>query len=161
MSAAQCPPVRILGIGSPAAPDDLGFRAIQALARRFDANEVQVLALDRPGPRLIEHLRGAFSVILVDAVKSGAAPGTLVQLDGRIDGRKLAALDRQHQSSHGIGLAETLALAEQLAELPARLQFIGMEVADDPLAAEDLARLIDAIEKAAANEQAALRVSAQ
>lgn len=131
------PQVRILCIGSPTEPDNLGFLAAHALMGQFDPEKVEVLALDRPGPRLIEHMRGADTVILVDAVKSGAAPGTLYKLEGRA----LDGLVMHHTSSHGFGLAETLALADRMGDLPPHLKFIGLEAGTVPFSADDVAKL--------------------
>jgi hydrogenase maturation protease len=135
------PLVRILCIGSPAEPDNLGFLAAHALMGQFDPDKVEVLALDRPGPRLIEHMRGADTVILVDAVKSGAAPGTLY----RLEGRALDGLVAHHTSSHGFGLAETLALADRMGELPPHLKFIGLEAGAVPFSPDDVAKLVKSV----------------
>ncbi len=141
MNAHLHPPVRILCIGSPAEPDNLGFLAAHALMGRFDPEQVEVLALDRPGPRLIEHMRGADTVILVDAVISGAAPGTLHTLEGRA----LDGLVMHQTSTHGFGLAETLALADRMGELPPHLKFIGLEAGAQPFAADEIAQLAKAV----------------
>lgn len=141
MNAHIHPPVRILCIGSPTEPDNLGFLAAHALMGRFDPEKIEVLALDRPGPRLIEHMRGADTVILVDAVKSGAAPGTLY----RLEGRTLDGLVAHHTSSHGFGLAETLALADRMGELPANLKFVGLEAGNRAFSPDEIALLAKAI----------------
>ena len=141
MNAHIHPPVRILCIGSPHEPDNLGFLAAHTLMGHFNPDQVEVLALDRPGPRLIEHMRGADTVILVDAVKSGAAAGTLYQLEGHA----LDGLIAHHTSSHGFGLAETLALAEKMGELPTHLKFVGLEVNDKPSTPDEIVQLVKAV----------------
>ncbi len=138
------PLVRILCIGSPAEPDNLGFLVAHTLMGHFDPEKIEVLALDRPGPRLIEHMRGADTVILVDAVKSGAAPGTL----HRLEGRGLDGLVMHHTSSHGFGLAETLALADRMGDLPPHLKFLGLEAGEKHFSSDDIVHLV----KAAADE---------
>ena len=151
MNAHIHPPVRILCIGSPHEPDNLGFLTAHALIGHFDPDKVEVLALDRPGPRLIEHMRGADTVILVDAVKSGAKPGSL----HRLEGRALDSLVAHHTSSHGFGLAETLALAEKMDELPPHLEFVGLEVGTNPPAADEIVLLVNAVTEAALQAQEA------
>ncbi len=141
MNAHIHPPVRILCIGSPAEPDNLGFLAAHALMGRFDPEKIEVLALDRPGPRLIEHMRGAHTVILVDAVKSGGTPGTL----HRLEGRALDGLVAHHTSSHGFGLAETLALADRMGELPPHLKFVGLEAGAKPFSPDEILHLATAV----------------
>ena len=141
MNAHIHPLVRILCIGSPHGPDNLGFLAAHTLMGHFNPEEVEVLALDRPGPRLIEHMRGADAVILVDAVKSGAAVGTL----HRLEGRALDIMVAHHTSSHGFCLAETLALAEKMGELPPHLKFLGLEVHKKPAEPDDIVQLVKAV----------------
>lgn len=135
------PLVRILCIGSPTEPDNLGFLAAHALMGRFDPEDIEVLALDRPGPRLIEHMRGAHTVILVDAVKSGAAPGTLY----RLEGHALDGMVAHHSSSHGFGLAETLALADRMGELPPHLKFVGLEAGTKPFSSDEIVQLANTV----------------
>ena len=141
MNAHIHPPVRILCIGSPSEPDNLGFLAAHTLMGHFDPDKVEVMALDRPGPRLIEHMRGANTVILVDAVKSGAVPGTL----HRLEGRALNGLVMHHTSIHGFGLAETLALADRMGELPPHLKFVGLEVGHEAPSPDRIIHLIKAV----------------
>jgi hydrogenase maturation protease len=141
MNSHLIQPVRILCIGSPTEPDNLGFLAAHALMGHFDPARVEIMALDRPGPRLIEHMRGATVVILVDAVKSGAVPGTL----HRLEGHALDGLVAHHTSTHGFGLADTLALAERMGELPAHLKFVGLEVGHAPPSSEQIVQLVKAV----------------
>jgi hydrogenase maturation protease len=141
MNSRLTQPVRVLCIGSPAEPDNLGFLAAHTLQGHFDQAQVEVMAFDRPGPRLIEHMRGADTVILVDAVKSGAAPGTL----HRLEGRALDGLVAHHTSTHGFGLAETLALADKLEDLPPHLKFVGLEVGTKPPSTDEIVQLVKAI----------------
>ncbi|KAB2310416.1 hydrogenase maturation protease [Betaproteobacteria bacterium SCN2] len=150
MNAHIHPSVRILCIGSPTEPDNLGFLVAHALMGRFDPEKIEVVALDRPGPRLIEHMRGADTVILVDAVKGGAAAGTLHKLEGR----SLDGLIMHHTSSHGFGLAETLALADRMGELPKHLKFVGLEAGTSPFSSEQTMQVVDAVTEIAS---AALR----
>ena len=135
------PPVRILCIGSPTEPDNLGFLVAHTLMGHFDPERIEVMALDRPGPRLIEHMRGADTVILVDAVKSGAVPGTLHKLEGRaLDGMVM-----HHTSSHGFGLAETLALADRMGELPPNLKFVGLEAGTKHFSSDEIVHLVKVV----------------
>lgn len=141
MSLPASPPVRVLGIGSPAETDNLGFLVAHALQGGFDPTRVEITALDRPGPRLIEHMRGASTVILVDAVRSGAAAGTL----HRLEGRELSRAMVHRTSTHGFGLEETLQLAESLGELPPHLLLMGIEVEGTPPSPKHIAALVEAV----------------
>ena len=67
---------------------------------------------------LIEDWAGADAVIVVDAVSSGAPPGTIHRLDPLAEPIP-AALSQG--STHAFGLAETIELARTLDRLPPRL----------------------------------------
>ncbi|KPV39666.1 hypothetical protein AN478_11135 [Thiohalorhabdus denitrificans] len=107
--------IAVLGIGSPFGGDRVGWAVVEALRPEAEARwpAVRLTALDRPGPGLLPHLEGVGYAVLVDAVRSGAPPGTLHRFRG-LDG--LPAADPL--SSHGFGLAEALALAERVGVLP-------------------------------------------
>ena len=73
---------------------------------------------------LIEDWAGADAVIIVDAVSSGAPPGTIHRLDPLSEPIP-AALSQG--STHAFGLADTIELARTLDRLPARLTVYGIE----------------------------------
>jgi hydrogenase maturation protease len=112
--------VRIIGVGTPFGDDRAGLE-IAARLLAVPPRDCEVVATARPGVELIDLFVGADAVILLDAVRSGAATGTLHDL----------ALDDLPQpgaagSSHGIGIADTLALARALGRLP-RGRLVGIE----------------------------------
>ncbi len=138
--------IRVIGIGSPFGADAIGWRAIERLrassaAARWGAR-VQLSALDRPGAALLAHWRGAQQVILIDAMRSGAAPGTV----RRFAAHELAQA-RSLRSTHGFGVREVLALAEVLGERPANLILFGVEIEPDGALAEEaaLTALVDTV----------------
>jgi hydrogenase maturation protease len=73
---------------------------------------------------LIDDWTGADVVIVVDAVSSGAPPGTIHRLDPLSEPIP-AALSQG--STHAFGLAETIELARALDRLPPRLTVYGIE----------------------------------
>jgi len=73
---------------------------------------------------LIEEWTGAREVIVVDAVSSGAPPGTIHRLDPLAEPIP-AALSQG--STHAFGLAETIELARAIDRLPRRLTVYGIE----------------------------------
>lgn len=122
--------IRIIGIGSPAGDDRAGWWVIDALrgsgVLEQTPHAVEAISLDRPGAQLISHFRGADAVILIDAIKSGGAPGTVHRVDD------IARLDDYHGlSSHGFGLASALKLARALDTLPECLIVYGIEIDND------------------------------
>lgn len=76
---------------------------------------------------LIEEWAEADEAVVVDAVSSGAEPGTVHRLDAHA-GRLPAELFRG--STHALGVAEAVELARALERLPARLTVIGIEGRD-------------------------------
>jgi hydrogenase maturation protease len=74
---------------------------------------------------LLDVWLGREGVVLVDAMRSGASPGTIRRWDassGRLPERRYAPA-----STHAAGLAETIELARALGRLPARLIVYGVE----------------------------------
>lgn len=75
-----------------------------------------LLAFDEAGP--------GRTVILADAVRSGARPGTVLRWDA---GLKSLPRESFHRSAHGLGVAEAVELARALGKLPGRLLIYGIE----------------------------------
>jgi len=124
MSARQGPGRwRVIGIGSPVADDDLGWAAIDLLRRAGLDACLELLTLDRPGPSLVEYLGRECNVIVIDAMQSGAEPGTVREL---VPGDLIVGAGLP--STHALGLAETLRLAEALGVLPEHLHLLGLEM---------------------------------
>ena len=91
---------------------------------RLAAGTLVLEKLDRPGMALLDHLRGHAHVILIDAVLSAEhCPGTWLALP-----REELALLAFPASSHGIGVAEALAMGETLGMLPEKLEIWGIVV---------------------------------
>jgi hydrogenase maturation protease len=110
-------PLRIIGVGNPLLGDDgLGIVAAERLAALEWPAGVEVLDGGTGGLTLLDLFAGARALILLDAVAMGAAPGTL----RRFTAAELQRLPEEAPSLslHGGGLAEVLALARELGELP-------------------------------------------
>jgi hydrogenase maturation protein HypF len=116
--------IRIIGIGSPFGDDATGLLAAQILANAPPPN-CEVIVADRPGVTLVELMEGAEAVILIDAVRSGAAPGTIHELSFDDLGQRDAHL----VSSHDLDIVTAVQLARQLGRAPDRALAIGLEVA--------------------------------
>lgn len=93
-----------------------------AVAERLDGPAVR--HLEDP-TRLVDLLPGHATVVIVDAVVSGATPGTVLVAD--VTNRPLAST--WTTSSHTVGLAAALDLARTLGALPERLLVVGVEAA--------------------------------
>lgn len=122
-SPPDLPVVAVIGVGSPFAADSLGWLAIDELRRSLPADGFPVALrfeqLDRPGPSLLSAMRNVDLAVVVDAVDT-PMPGVLkVTLDELLQRDGLT-------SSHGFGVAETLALGRALHDLPANLWLYGV-----------------------------------
>ena len=124
--------LRVLGVGSPFGDDRVGWEVADALVARVgDAGPddtvpaMDVLRLDRPGPSLLNHLRGAERVVIVDALCDGGPAGTLEVLASA----ELHAPCRV-LSGHELGVAGALALLDALGEAPASLHVVAVRIAD-------------------------------
>jgi hydrogenase maturation protease len=116
---------KVIGVGSPFGADRLGWLAVDHLAKVGPA-DCEWFKLDRPGSRLLDYLKRPDRVVIIDAVVWGEQPGGI---------RRLSLSDLQRfqglSSSHGFGLAETLALGAELDRLPQALQLFGIHSGDD------------------------------
>jgi hydrogenase maturation protease len=74
---------------------------------------------------LLEVWKDAESVILIDATRSGAEPGTLHRLDGASQPLPVGLM--RHTSTHGFGVAEAVGLAKSLNQLPQKMVIFGIE----------------------------------
>ncbi|MBF0372558.1 MAG: hydrogenase maturation protease [Alphaproteobacteria bacterium] len=113
----------LIGIGNAFRGDDAaGLTVARAVAARQLAG-VEVIEHHGEGAELIELWRDRDRVVVVDAVSSGAAPGTLHHLDAA---QPLPA-NLLCFSSHAFGLAPAIVMARALGRLPASLTVIGIE----------------------------------
>lgn len=121
----------ILGLGSAFGDDSIGWAAVDAIRNSpwlhaLPAGTVRIECLDRPGAGLLAQMRGASRAVVIDAMRSDAPPGTL-----RLLTREEIGTDSQgHASTHGFGLAQTLALGHTLGQLPPELVVFGVEAGD-------------------------------
>ncbi len=117
----------VVGLGNVLASDDaVGVRVIQGLATRGLPAGVQLVEANTPGLDLIPLLLDADRAILVDALCSGEAPGTI----SRLGGEELHRAPWHSLSGHGLGVLEALELGRLLypARMPREVVLIGIEV---------------------------------
>ena len=115
----------VLGIGNTILTDEAaGVRAALALeqAYKVPAN-VQVIDGGTSGMEMIEDLSNLDFLIVIDVVKTGAAPGTLV----KIAGNQIPVFFRNKLSPHQIGLPDVLASLELLDAIPKEIVVLGVE----------------------------------
>lgn len=120
--------VRIIGVGSPIGNDSIGWAAIDGLElielpRQYPNHQITLERLDRPGPALLQQMRGADHVIIIDALLSAGVTGEVIPLRPDEIARQQKVL-----SGHGLGVAESIALGAVLGDLPNDLLLLGITV---------------------------------
>ena len=123
MTAGQ-PGIVIIGVGNEYRSDDgAGIAVARRLRALFPAG-VTILEESGEGAALMQAWQGASWVMLVDAVRSGAPPGTIHRLDARAAPLPMGFF---HYSTHAFSVAEAVELARSLDQLPAHLVVYGIE----------------------------------
>lgn len=132
----------VIGVGNPWRGDDGVGPAVAEVVRRLldDGNPrdrtpdgvdvapaapVDVTVCDGEPTRLLAAWEGADRAVLIDAVVTGAAPGTIHVFRVGRDPLPTGVAT----SSHGAGVAEAAALGVALGICPAELHVVGVEAA--------------------------------
>ena len=137
----------VIGVGNPLRGDDAVGLEVARRVRESAPPGVVVLERDGEPAALLEAWEGARAVILVDAVCSGAEPGTVHRFDVSEGELPVAP---GGVSSHGLGVGEAIELARVLGRLPARAVLFGIEADDTGLGAEPTSAIRGAIDEVAA-----------
>lgn len=116
----------ILGIGSPFADDQFGWFVADKLAevvREKNIQNITVESADRPGLNLLTFLDSGYDkIILIDAVYAKVTPGTEFYFKAK-DILSFGGF----LSSHSVGVASSLALADAIGMDISNVEFYGVE----------------------------------
>jgi hydrogenase maturation protease len=113
----------VIGVGNSDRGDDAVGLAVARRVRTTAPPDVAVTELDGDQLALLEAWDGADDVHVVDAVCSGAKPGTVHRLDAAAGlGARFA-----YRGTHMFSLADVVELARALNRLPAHLVCHGIE----------------------------------
>ena len=117
----------VLGLGNPLMGDDgLGLAVLARLVEEWEFSPpVQLVDGGTWGMNLLPIIEDAESLVLLDAIRTGAQPGTVIELERAALPRYLA----HKLSPHQIDLKEVLALAELRGKLTETAVAIGAEPA--------------------------------
>jgi hydrogenase maturation protease len=122
--------VVVIGVGNPWRRDDGAGPAVATAFRARLDDSVAVLELDGEAARLVDAWDGADLAVVVDAVRTGAVPGTVHLLEADADAGGEAGPAGRTTSSHGLGVEQAIELARVFGRLPRRLVLVGIEGAD-------------------------------
>jgi hydrogenase maturation protease len=131
-----CPSERvvIMGLGNVLLTDDgAGVAALHLLARdpRLDPM-VRLIDGGTLGLALLDYFEPDGLLVLIDAVRGGAAPGTVMVLEGD----DVARAAETRLSVHQVGVADLLQAAEHTGRTPRRIILVGVEPASLELGVE-------------------------
>jgi hydrogenase maturation protease len=117
-------PLLVLGLGNLLLEDDgVGAAAVALLDTQYAPPEaVRVFDGGTLGLALLPYVEDADAVILVDAVRADAAPGSFV----RLDGDEVPPAVAMRLSPHQVGVADLLDGARWLDRYPKRLVLLGL-----------------------------------
>jgi hydrogenase maturation protease len=114
----------VIGIGNAWQGDDAAGLVVAQQLRDRAGEEITVLELEGEPVSLVEAFDGADEAVLVDAVRSGAEPGTVHRIDAT-DQPVPATLSAA--STHTLGVGEAIELGRALGRLPRRIVLYGIE----------------------------------
>ncbi len=116
--------IRIIGLGNEFRCDDaVGVRLAERL-RKLLPESVDVVIHLGDGATLMDRWTRADYVVLIDAVQSGARPGTIHRLNAT---RETIPTGFFNYSTHAFSLAEAVEVARTLDRLPPTMIIYGIE----------------------------------
>ncbi|BCS53496.1 HyaD/HybD family hydrogenase maturation endopeptidase [Geobacter sp. SVR] len=125
LKSGPAPTVLVLGIGNLVMSDDgVGVKAVQKLTCEYrfppvvDIMDGGTLGLD-----ILPRLEGIERLIVVDAVETGGAPGTLV----RLTGEEIPLALETKISPHQMGLKDLLTVSQLMGHMPQEMVLIGVQ----------------------------------
>jgi hydrogenase maturation protease len=115
----------VIGLGNPLLSDDaVGLAAAARLATRFHLpDDVELMDGGTWGMKLLPAIEAAERVLLLDAIDTAAAPGTLTRLEGEAIPATLSVL----MSPHQVDLREVLAVCALRGTTPSIMVALGVQ----------------------------------
>jgi len=135
--------------------DGVGLSVASLVRGRVPA-DVAVLECEQEPTRLLDAWEGADVAVVVDAVLSGAEPGSIHRFDVSADPVPARMF---RSSTHAFGIGDAVELGRALGRLPARVVVFGIEGADFGLGAELTDPVAAAVESVAQAVIAELEVA--
>ncbi|MDH3327572.1 MAG: hydrogenase maturation protease [Gammaproteobacteria bacterium] len=121
----------VVGFGSFNGDDQAGWLVIDKLSQQCVNDSTIFFKSKADGVDWFPVAEGATEVVFVDAVKSGALPGTVHVIKSQEE-----CANKFSTSSHTINIFDSIALAETLGYLKASYLFFGLEIKDSNQANE-------------------------
>jgi hydrogenase maturation protease len=115
----------VLGIGNVLLSDEgVGVHAVQALLEQYElGKDVDVVDGGTTGMELLPDLEGADDLVVVDAIRAGQPPASIV----RLEGDEVPAFFKTKLSPHQVGLSDILAALAFKGFAPRHIVLIGVQ----------------------------------
>jgi hydrogenase maturation protease len=115
--------VLVLGIGNILLSDEgAGVKAAEELQNRYDCSDaVEIVDGGTVGFELLPYFENRSHILIIDAVKTGNKPGTIVRIDDP------PAFFQKKVSPHQIGLADVMGIAVITDNMPQNIALFGIE----------------------------------
>ena len=122
--APRKPNILVIGIGNAYRSDDAAGLIAARRVNEQASEHCSVIEHTGEGAALMELWKDADAVIVIDAVRSGAAPGTVSRFDAALCPLPVSMF---RDSTHAFSLAEAVELSRALKQLPRQLIVYGIE----------------------------------
>lgn len=127
----------MIGVGNPTRGDDAAGLEVARRVRNVEAHQEVNGSYE-----LMDVWEGADEVIVVDAARSGAPPGTVHRFDAHDEPLPSGILAT---STHSVGVMEAIEMARSLGRLPERVVVYGIEASNLTLGAGLSPRVEEAV----------------
>ena len=130
----------VIGCGNLLAADDgIGIYVARSLKEYPLSNDVQIIEAGCPGLDLLRLWENKKNVIIIDAVISGAKPGTVHVFNlNQVIPREIMPL-----SSHSFNVVDAIELGKILKVIPEQLIIVGIEVETEKACREALSPSVE------------------
>ncbi|GMV36840.1 MAG: peptidase M52 [Fimbriimonadales bacterium] len=140
--------VLIVGIGNDMRGDDAAGLLVVRRLREMGV-DADLRECGGDGAEMMDLWRDAEETILIDAVRSGAPPGTIHCFDACCE--PIPAAFRNSPSTHLFSVAEAIELARSLLRLPPKMTVYGIEGGEFSLGTSPSPNVVGAIERVVAD----------
>ncbi len=115
--------ILVLGLGNILLSDEgAGIKAVEELQNRYNCSDtVEIIDGGTIGLELLPYFEGRSHILIIDAVKTGRKPGTVVRIEDP------PAYFSSKTSPHQIGLADVMGLAVITDIMPQNITLFGIE----------------------------------
>jgi hydrogenase maturation protease len=140
--------VLVLGVGNILLSDEgAGVRAVEELQNRYNCPDtVEIVDGGTVGFELLPYFDDRSHILIIDAVKTGNKPGTIVRIDDP------PAFFQKKVSPHQIGIADVMGIAVITDNMPKNIALFGIEPKElstglnlSTEIARNLSRLVDMV----------------